>query len=177
MPNWCSNHLVLHHDDPQQITRAADAFRRGEFLQELVPNPVGEWDYDWSVSHWGTKWDVGGDNYNEPQISEDGRTLTLGFDSAWSPPTMAYDVIATQGFEISAMYYESGMAYAGQWTNDTGDDYYEFSGMSADRVQDLLPSDLDEMFGISECIREYEQEEPLTDWYMTGAKEKGLLNG
>lgn len=90
---------------------------------------------------------------------------------------MAYDVIATQGFEISAMYYESGMAYAGQWTNDTGDDYYEFSGMSADRVQDLLPSDLDEMFGISECIREYEQEEPLTDWYMTGAKEKGLLNG
>jgi hypothetical protein len=48
--------------------------------------------------------------------------------------------------------------------------------MSADQVQDSLPSDLDEMFGISDCIREYEQEEPLTDWYVAGAKEKGLLN-
>jgi hypothetical protein len=32
MPNWCSNMLTLTHEDPAMITRARDAFARGELL-------------------------------------------------------------------------------------------------------------------------------------------------
>jgi hypothetical protein len=33
------------------------------------------------------------------------------------------------------------------------------------------------MFAISETMKDYEDEEPLTEWYVTGAKEKGLIDG
>ena len=174
MPNWCSNTLTLSHEDPKQIARAADAFRRGEFLQELVPNPKGEWEYDWSCSNWGTKWDVGGSDYGDPEISNDGHTMTVNFDSAWAPPTGAYASMVEQGFDVDAMYYESGMCFAGIYSNGD-DDYYEFSNMRSAEVRDMLPEQLDDCFGISECMAEYEDEEPLTEWYVAGAKEKGLI--
>lgn len=175
MPNWCSNTLTLSHEDPAEITRAADAFRRGELLNEFVPLPAVEKDnwYDWHVNHWGTKWDVGGDNYNV-DITDDGRSMTVSFDSAWSPPVAWYENVQEQGFVVDAYYYESGMCFAGKY-DESGDDCYEFSNMSSDEVRDMLPEDLDDMFGISECMAEYEDEEPLTEWYVTGAKEKGLI--
>ena len=39
MPNWCSNNLVLTHEDPAMIQRAYDALERGEFLSEFIPVP------------------------------------------------------------------------------------------------------------------------------------------
>lgn len=174
MPNWCSNTLTLYHEDPQEISRAADAFQRGEFLQEFVPNPAGEWSYEWSCEHWGTKWDVGGKDYGPPDISEDGRTMNVNFDSAWSPPTAAYDVMVDQGFEIEAMYYEPGCAFAGIYSSGC-DDSYDLTDMDSTSVKDNIPTDLDEAFGISESMAEYEEEEPLTEWYIQGAKDKGLI--
>jgi hypothetical protein len=175
MPNWCSNTLTLSHEDPAEITRAADAFRRGELLNEFVPLPAVEKDnwYDWHVSNCGTKWDVGGDNYNV-DISKDGSSMTVSFESAWSPPVAWYENVQQQGFGVTAYYYESGMCFAGKY-DESGDDCYEFSNMSSDDVRDMLPDDLDDMFAISECMAEYEDEEPLTEWYVAGAKEKGLI--
>jgi len=174
MPNWCSNTLTLTHEDPKQISRAAEAFQRGEFLQELVPNPSDEWDYDWSCSNWGTKWDVGGRDYSDPEVSEDGRSMTVYFDSAWAPPITAYDAMVEQGFDVEAMYYESGCAFAGIYSCGS-DDYYDLSGMSSETVKQSIPADLDDYFGISEGMAEYEDEEPLTEWYIQGAKDKGLI--
>jgi len=176
MPNWCSNTLTLAHGDPAEIARAAEAFRRGELLNEFVPLPEAEKDnwYDWHVSNWGTKWDVGGDDYGEPTVSEDGRSMSVNFDSAWAPPTQWYERMVEMGFDVDAMYYESGMAFAGKYV-DGYDDYYEFSNMTSAEVRDMLPEDLDEMFGITEMMAEYEDEEPLTEWYVEGAKEKGLI--
>jgi hypothetical protein len=175
MPNWCSNTLTLSHEDPAEITRAADAFRRGELLNEFVPLPAVEKDnwYDWHVSNWGTKWDVGGDNYNV-DISNDGSSMTVSFESAWAPPVAWYEHMQELGFGVTAYYYESGMCFAGKY-DESGDDGYEFSNMSSDDVRDMLPEDLDDMFGISEMMAEYEDEEPLTEWYVAGAKEKGLI--
>jgi hypothetical protein len=171
MPNWCSNTLRLEHEDPAQITRAVEGFKKGEFFQTLVPNPTGTWDYDWCVNNWGTKWDVGGDS--DPVI-ESATAVSFYFDSAWSPPTTAYDSLVEQGFRVYGMYYESGMAYAGVYDNGD-DDYYEFSGQNSSEVADMLPTELDAEFGISECMAEFEDEEPLTEWYVEGAKAKGLI--
>jgi hypothetical protein len=175
MPNWCSNTLTLSHEDPDQISRATDAFRRGELLNEFVTLPATEKDnwYDWHVSNWGTKWDVGGSEYNV-DVSSDGRSMTVGFDSAWAPPIAWYENMQELGFEVNAYYYESGMCFAGKYDAD-GEESYEFSNQSSSEVRDMLPEDLDEMFAISETMADYEDPEPLTEWYVEGAKEKGLI--
>jgi len=56
------------------------------------------------------------------------------------------------------MYYEPGMAFAGRWYNGD-DDYYEYGGMTADEIEDTLPPELDEAFGISQAVSEWEQEQ------------------
>lgn len=186
MPNWCNNTLVLKHKDPSMIVRARDAFNRGELLNEFVPVPLcltetmagshGDPDkqaalekseqdnlnaynyknwYDFCVAEWGTKWDVGGEGCDP--IEDDG-TLTLSFDSAWAPPLAAMAEFQRQGFEVKLYYYESGMCFAGIFDED-GDDYYELGSMSSDEVASNIPTELDEMFAISENMAEYEEEE------------------
>ena len=184
MPNWCSNHITVRGTDPAAIKRLATAFDNGEFCGAVVPMPeelnitsgflgdpveqaelerkskanlekygYANW-YDFCVNEWGTKWDVGADG-NPAQDIPGG--LMLGFDSAWSPPIAAYEKLTEQGFRIRAMYYESGMAFAGIW-EDGNDDYYEYGSMSSTEIAEELPEELDEAFGISESAAEWEAE-------------------
>lgn len=154
MPNWCSNSLTLKHDDPAMIDKAVAGFTEGKLLETLVPYE-GEWDYDWCVANWGTKWDVGGDNgYTRPNPN----TLKISFESAWAPPTEAYRKMEELGFEVKAMYYEPGMCFAGLY-EDGSDDYYEYNEMTAEEASNTLPVELDEEFGISDQMAEYEQEQ------------------
>ena len=187
MPNWCDNTITLKHSDPTMIKRAHDALERGEFLNEFHPVPpdlkivagrVGDdetaeqqalvlqenanrakygytnW-YDWCVNEWGTKWDVGDEG--SATLNEDG-SLTASFNSAWAPPIEAYRMLEDLGFEIKAYYFEGGMMFAGIY-EDGDDDYYEVGSMNSSEAFDLLPEDLNEMFGISEQIEQYESEE------------------
>jgi hypothetical protein len=204
MPNWCNNNLTLQHEDPAMIKRAAEALDRGEFLQEFIPVPedlkitagrVGDGDeqkaleaqtkanvekygygnwYDYSVGEWGTKWDVGDDGATD--VHPDGKMLHTYFDSAWSPPVAAYEKLTELGFTVGAMYYEGGMSYAGVW-EDGNDDYYDLGGMNSTQVAEELPVELDEAFGISECMAEYEaeNEEELTAWIKDGADKTKLV--
>ena len=202
MPNWCSNNLVLTHEDPAMIKRAYDALERGEFLEEFIPVPqqlkivagcvsdeaeqakleadtarnleelgYGNW-YDYCVGEWGTKWDVGEQGNSE--IHPEGRMLHTFFDSAWSPPINAYEKLMDLGFGVEAMYHEGGMCYAGTWS-DGVDDYVDLSELGADDIERDYP-ELDECFGISECMREYEEpEEELTTWLKEGQEKLGLV--
>jgi hypothetical protein len=192
MPNWCSNNLVLTHEDPAMIKRAYDALERGEFLQEFIPVPqelkdtvadgstnesliekhgYSSW-YDYCVGEWGTKWDCGEQGCSD--IHPEGTMLHTSFDTAWGPPVNAYEKLADMGFGVEAMYYEGGMGFAGTWS-DGVDDYVEFDGMSADDIEREYP-ELDECFGISECMREYEEpEEELTTWIREGGEKLGLV--
>jgi hypothetical protein len=203
MPNWCSNNLTLTHSDPQMIQRAFDALERGEFLNEFIPVPkqlqivagsvgdpveqakleadtarnleelgYGNW-YDYCVGEWGTKWDVGQDGASD--IHPDGKMLHTYFDSAWAPPVYAYDKLVELGFGVNAMYHEPGMGYAGIY-DEHGDQEISLDGLSADEVEQNYP-ELDEAFGISESIREYEaeNEEELTQWLKDGVEQKKAL--
>jgi hypothetical protein len=85
----------------------------------------------------------------------------LGFESAWAPPVGAYEKLCAMGFRITAMYYEPGMAFAGIWEgneDEANDDYYEYGSMDSKQIAEELPAELDEAFGISESVAEYEEE-------------------
>jgi hypothetical protein len=203
MPNWCNNNLTLEHDDPAMIQRAYDALERQEFLNEFCPVPedlkitagflgdgdaqkelerktaenvakygYGNW-YDYCVGEWGTKWDVGDQGCSD--IHPDGRMLHTSFDSAWSPPVNAYAKLEQLGFRVNAMFYESGMAFAGSYCDGNCDDF-SLEGMSADEIERDYP-ELDEAFCISESIREYEaqEEEELTEWLKDGVEKRSEL--
>lgn len=188
MPNWCNNSVEIYHDDPAMIERVRAAFNGEGLLQEFIPVPddlrntvsgfLGEdkraeheaqqaanlekygyndW-YSFCVNEWGTKWDIGADG-NPAQDIPGG--LMLGFDSAWAPPVAAYEKLTEMGFRIRAMYYEGGMAFAGIWEgneDECNDDYYEYSGMNSEQIAAELPVELDEAFGISESVAEWEEE-------------------
>lgn len=184
MPNWCNNTVEIRHEDPVMLERVRTAFNNGALLAEFIPVPeelqitagrtnnpdenqkivnaeesnrekygYSNW-YDFCVSEWGTKWDIGGDG-SVPQDIDGG--LMLSFDSAWSPPIAAYEKLTEMGFEIRAFYHESGMCFAGIW-EDGFDDYYEYGDMNSLEAADTLPEELDEMFCISEQMAEWEHD-------------------
>ena len=207
MPNWCNNNVCISHPDRSKIEALAQGIRDGAFCKTVIPVPeeldivagrVGDdndpdqialveaekrnlekygasnW-YDFCVNKWGTKWDV--DPYDPSDIVVDEyNDIYFGFDSAWSPPIGVYEVLVEQGFSVEAMYYEPGMAYCGVW-QDGVDDYYDISGMSADDVKDTIPEHLDDNFGISECMREYEEQERLDEDLYKFVKEGGETKG
>jgi hypothetical protein len=204
MPNWCNNTLELEHDDPAMIERAKKAFADGRLLDEFIPVPaslhivagcVGDKDdpkqieleaqekanlekhgystwYDFCVNEWGTKWDVGADGMVG---SDDGPNATvMSFDSAWAPPVAAMEKFMDLGFRVKLYYWESGMCFAGCF-DENGDDFYDLSNLSADEVEDQVPSEIDIHFCISESMREWEEDnkedEELYTWVTEGAKE------
>ena len=101
MPNWVKTIVHAVREDAN-FNKFTD--ENGNFtFQKIVPMPddiyrgdLGEeerkkygsrnW-YDWSLEHWGTKWDA-----CEARISEDGKTVD--FDTAWS---VAEPVLAKLG--------------------------------------------------------------------------------
>ena len=184
MPNWCNNVVQVSHPDVSKMSALVESINAGKFCDFAIPVPeslqivagrVGDDDkpeqidlveaenrnlaehgyknwYDFCVAKWGTKWDV------EPYapVELQGNEITFGFDSAWSPPCGVYEALEAQGFTVKAFYYESGMAYAGIYSNGF-DDYYELEG-SADEIQEQIPEELDEVFDITFNLRQFEEE-------------------
>jgi len=202
VPNWCGNTLTITHEDPTMIKRAKEAFAEGEFLNEFIPvpedlkitagklgDPVAQaelelkeqaniarhgyktW-YDFCVNEWGTKWDVGDGSGIQ---TWDEHELIVYFDSAWSPPVQAYGRLIDLGFTVYATYYEPGSAFAGIW-EDGNDDYYDLSGMDSGDVKQQLPQELDDAFGISDAMADWEaeNEDEVTTWYKEGVEATGL---
>ena len=207
MPNWCSNHITVRGTDPAAIKRLADAFDAGEFCGTVVPMPeelnitsgflgdpveqaelerksksnkekygYANW-YDFNVANWGTKWEIGGSG-EVAEIDEDGLSFSAPFESAWSPPTQICEALAEQGFDVTLYYYEPGMGYVGKW-EDGFDDCYEYEGETSKTVRAAIGDELDDMFGISETMAEYEaeneEEEELTEWLKDGIDKKAQL--
>ena len=159
MPNWCSNNLTLRHKDVEKLNAARAAFEDGRFLEHFVPLPNGEWDYGFCCDNWGTKWDTGGENCVVSAL--DNNTYGFNFETAWSPPIEVYREMCAQGFELEATYYEPGMCFVGRVTGDPSffdDDYTEYGGATADTVRDIIGAELDDEWGISEQMAEWEDE-------------------
>lgn len=183
MPNWCNNTLELYHDKPEMIDRVDLAAQQNKLFSEFFPCPkelhdtvagnveegyatelhdfqkalnikyFGHTDwYSWNNANWGTKWEVC--EINGGKGSDN--SINLAFDTAWSPPIEFYEKMKEIGFVVRAYYYEPGMAFCG-FFDDGEEDYYEIKGNS-DWVTENIPSDIDEMFCISEGMAEFEEE-------------------
>ena len=158
--------------DPDQIALEAQEKRN------LEKYGASNW-YDFCVARWGTKWDVDPYDPEDVKIDEHGQ-VEFGFDSAWSPPMGIYEEMTRQGYTVEATYYESGMAFVGRCEGSPEfgftDDCYDIGGLKSKDVVDVIGEELDEEYGISECMAEYEAEnrDEVTEWYEDGVESKGL---
>lgn len=128
MPNYCYNKLVITGDKTslkqfKQIAQQND----DDFLQNLHPMPehidIEEtnnanpgW-YKWRLANWGTKWDV------RPDTLEDSdNQIIYSFESAWSPPTDAFQFISKNYPTLSffMQFEENGADFIGQVTYKNG---------------------------------------------------------
>lgn len=161
MPNWCNNYATLTGPKEKidqliiEVEKSDNRDTSYEILNVLRARPADQeenW-YAWNCDNWGTKWDISLASYE----IVDENTVTLSFDSAWSPPTALYEYLSEEGWTVDAYYYEPGMAYCGRFV-DGQDDYYDYTDMSADEIEEQIPSEINETFGISENAREWEEE-------------------
>jgi hypothetical protein len=184
----------------KEISEIAAAMEQGNFLGSIIPVPeelsqegasthggdnakdydeireqnrakhgYDNW-YDFCVNRWGTKWEVQCEGI---EVEDDGLTVSCYFDSAWAPPTGVAQALVARGLEVSLYYHESGMCFVGKF-EDGIDDYYEYSSESSNTVRAAIGDELDDFFGISEGMAEYEaeNEEDLTRWIKDGAEKQ-----
>ena len=169
MPNWCDNAVTLRHEDKSKIDGlAAELDKKNEQghwnnapLNHLRPRPESEeenW-YDWNINHWGTKWDASVIDWERRDDNE----IWISFESAWSPPTTLYEYLVEEGWEVDAIYQEPGMGYAGQFTTDGGDDYYEYDISNPESIEEL-PEELIEFGNLREYARDYMLNQMEDEW-------------
>ena len=157
MPNWCDNSLTLRNSDKSKIdaVEAVLADKENQQLFKHLRPYDGEWEYDWCCNNWGTKWES---RIIDWERLDDGEII-IYFETAWAPPTILYDYLMEldEGWDIEAYYHEPGVCFAGIY-EDGFDSCFEFSDMTADEIEEELPQVLNEMYGISDYKREWEEE-------------------
>ena len=172
MPNWCAKSTTLVFHDSEKATEFASHLDQmendenakhengndftvlGFFVPEPQYNDTGDW-YWWRVNNWGTKWDVS--THSVDWV--DDVTCVMVFDTAWSPPITAYQAMCEQGMNVYATYYEPGMCFVGAW-DDGAEEHYDYSSIEdPEELRDYIGSDLDDEYGISEWMREWQAEE------------------
>ena len=138
--------------------------------------------YDWCLNNWGTKWDLC-EYYGVDVKDLDDETSTISFNtqSAWSPPLTAFETFIEQNedVDVEIAYYEPGCDFMGIWHNGA-DDCWQCSEDAPRSDSDFWDTDagrhLDDCFGITESMAEYEAEnkEEVQEWYEDGKKELNL---
>lgn len=165
MPNHCINNLTITSTNSGFLQGLMNEMKMAEhnevsFLEKLVPFTAEtnhEWDYDWCVRMWGTKWDI----FDVVHASLEGDTLHLCFVTAWSPPIDALVRGAvTHGYEFKLHYCEDGAGFVGY----TEGDQEAYSDMSFElytetHPEEYIPEDvLDEWPHIVSDFEEWQQE-------------------
>ena len=189
MPNWCDNQVSI--TGPNSVINKIEKIVNEEkdtegLLQFMYPMPQelkdttadgsdnkemikkyghSDW-YGWATDNWGTKWDINEFcGVDRQEISDDESTISFAFQSAWAPPTGAYENFISENSECSleGIYYEGGCDFMGIW--DNGDDRgYTVSEAAPEGSKDLFwqsgdGAELDESFNITESMAEYEAEQ------------------
>lgn len=171
MPNWCSNRARITGPAPviKEIVEVLNQ-ENPELLNWMVPQPRFENDsdwYDWNINNWGTKWDVT-DVYFEQPADED--EIEFSFCTAWGPPIEAFQTWAQADgrVQFTLEYWEPGVGFVG--SADWDGEYFSEEYVSYNDDPAEYKSIASDVWG----YEEYEEPEPLTEWYKDGVKDKGL---
>jgi len=119
MPNWCENQVEVSHPRAKKMRRLIGYIEADKLLYSFAPYPNGEWNYDWCVENWDTKWDIG----DADIFDRDTNFIEFSFSSAWSPPINIFSKMKEQGYYVKARYAEPGMDYAGIWQDGDNIDW------------------------------------------------------
>jgi hypothetical protein len=136
----------------------------------MVPQPnfAGDQDwYMWNINNWGTKWplsDVHIDNSAEPD------SIEFSFCTAWAPPVEAFHTWADADgrVQFSLDYWEPGVGFVGTTRYDG--EYLDTDDVDSGSDPEEYKRIASEVWG----YEEYEEPEPLTEWYREGVQAKGL---
>ena len=114
MPNWCSNSVTITSTNPETLEAINDACQKGEFFKFI--QPYEEWDYGAFVETFGSKWEP---NIADVSMDVDSQQILIIMDTAWSPPTGAYDLLLEmEGVEdVNANFCEPGMDFVGYYSD------------------------------------------------------------
>jgi len=166
MPNWCMNNLTVSHPDPAKLQEFVDAYNSGNTCEHYLPTPKDDngdvikdedspnyW-YVWNINNWGTKWDFGKSEHDDPITIENGE-VAVSVDTAWSPPIQFLEHLTELGYNVRCSYWEPGMAFCGIWDNGN-DNYIEYSG--SDKAEEAIPVALWNEFGMSEFFEDEPEE-------------------
>ena len=171
MPNWCSGRATITGPAPviAEITNILND-PDGDLLNWMVPQPNFEKDsdwYDWNIANWGCKWPIS-DIYFENQAEED--SIEFSFCSAWAPPVDAFRTWAELDgrVQFNLEYWEPGVGFVGSasWDGDSFDDSYVDCNQDEQEYKRIAS----DTWG----YEEYDEPEPLTEWYKDGVEAKGL---
>jgi hypothetical protein len=167
MPNWCENRVYIQAPpaEIEAIVAAVQSDGDKLLLSYLHPEPeygpeiegdMPHW-WNWRIANWGTKWEV---NAEIASHSVADGWITLAFDSAWSPPIEAFYAWEESGKDRSfnIRYVEWGMAFCGE--ADSNGENVSFSiPTTVAEVESIIPTAIDEEFGIADMVRQWEDEE------------------
>ena len=188
MPNWCSNSITLRGSNQAEVQRLADAFKRGEFCDAVIPVPGILKDPETTT------------NYGDPvkqaaadALREQARQAT-GYQSWYDFCTSNWGTKWDVGGDDGAIEMdEDGLGFRASfdsaWAPPVGvyeqlvddgfevvatyyepgmayvgrwdngcDDHYELGGLNSQTVRDEIGDELDDEYGISESMAEYEAE-------------------
>jgi hypothetical protein len=125
MPNWCENRLKVEGKRKGQDAFLTECFSkdtRGRvFLDFEKIVPLGESGEDWYEkcrNNWGTKW-----NTMDCDIKDDGASLTVWFETAWSPPIPVMEALTKKYTTLSFTleYSEGGVGFRGIFEGKDGE--------------------------------------------------------
>ena len=194
MPNWCYNHLTITGEKTNldrikfrlEDIEKKDDVSPGIFMalvgrdqsMELHEYENGGW-YDSNVSYWGTKWDV---SYNESGVDYSDDTITMSFQSAWSPPIPFIQHLGRLfNVECELYYEEPGCDFCGKsyFNNQDGlmeEDYTYNEGrfiFDKDSFFESIDGDIDYLFENDDDVT-FESVKELFP-FITGEKDLKVL--
>jgi hypothetical protein len=142
MPNWCNNTLLITAENKKEILLSLKTEFSDFDYNTVVPMPPHQPDvdkpnafwaegnqgkeqedlygkencwYDWSIKHWGVKW-----NCKEAWVDEEaGR---IDFSTPWSPPLAVIQALSAKfpNATFTLGFDEPGMQFAGTYTYVNG---------------------------------------------------------
>ena len=121
MPNHTENNLLLRIPSKLDASKIYSLFlddRSNEYekvltLSKIVPPPTKEYNREWNIENWGTKWDCYATEIKEKDADEDGLLIEYYFETAWAPPFPVIEKLAEMFPSIGILhrYADEG----GQW--------------------------------------------------------------